>query len=312
MASSTVSPLCLFGTLDLEVHVSYKALEMHVSHHDPVFDHPANGSLKRNRHENNYNSDTSDGYPWKLAASQPDTTLTYDYGRSFGYEVFLQKIAVDEHEDLFRDRSEDDDFNLPSFNSLQGSGVGCSGSRRGSDISIPLSTLTMEINDHIMDGYKILEAPLLMNPDKIREDPQYLYESFKLKKDSDDNHDHRIKDKNHDIDNTKDKNNNNDDDIYKNNETDGELTTGNNGNDTENDKYEFEKNYSSDSDTDSDDYESELSYFTVSPISVVPIVSRTVQVLVVDDSLVQRKISRVLLSGKVKERKFLFYLLIFL
>ena len=191
-------------------------------------------SLKRNRHDNCNTSDTSDGYPSKT--SSPETVVAdYDFGRLFGYEVFLEKEGFDEHDDLFTDRSSEGIDEYPSSPSKRNK---TRSKRSDSDVGIPLSSLTM-------------------NSPRLSPDANFC-------------------------DDTKADENN---DEIENDATDDNEDTENNNSGTE---------------SNSDDgYDSDFSYLSASPVSVAPIISRTVQVLVVDDSQLQRKISRVLLSGKV-------------
>ena len=209
----------------------------HLNDIDPHYANPATGSLKRYRSNHSANSDTSDGHPWTEPECQP--AVNYDFGNSFGYEVFLQQIAADEHDELCLDalpsqvenkREEEEGSALPKAIPVLVI------NRRESHVFVPLSFLSVsEVNQptalkgaDLVSGPTIEEAPL-----------------------------------------------------------DGHS--------------EDEEDEDSGSDTDSDGYESDFSYFPVPPPSVAPIVSRTVQVLVVDDSAVQRKVSRVQLSGKVSE-----------
>lgn len=207
-------------------------------------------SLKRNRHDNCNTSDTSDGYPSRSSTSEP--VADYDFGRLFGYEVFMERDGSDEQDDLNTDRSSECQDDYPSSPSKRNK---IRSKRSDSDVGIPLSSLTVN-------------SPRL-NPDGLNPP---------------------VKDSIHE---RRDKTNN---------ELENDVTDDNN--DTEN------NNSGTESDSDGG-YESDFSYFSVSPVSVAPIISRTVQVLVVDDCLLQRKISRVLLSGKVKDIPNFFNFLIF-
>ena len=191
-------------------------------------------SLKRNRHDNSNTSDTSDGYPSKT--SSPETVVAdYDFGRLFGYEVFLEKEGFDDRDDLVTDRSSEGVDEYPSSPTKRNK---TRSKRSESDVGIHLSSLTMNSPRHL--------------PDAISSDNSKAVET--------------------------------------NNEIENDATDDN----------EDTENNDSGTESDSDDgYDSDYSYLSASPVSVAPIVSRTVQVLVVDDSQLQRKISRVLLSGKV-------------
>ena len=190
---------------------------------EPEFGDSANRNLKRLRHDHCNNSDTSDGGPWKLPASEP--AVTYDYGDSFGYEVYMLKIAADELAEPSSPSSDDEPLGVDELQiEKELSRLGeHDGSTSGDDRM--MSRLEIDV---------VRESHLKANNQGIA---SYSGKSVKVER--------------------------------------------------------------SDSDSDSDGYESDFSYFTVSPVSVAPVVGRTVQVLVVDDSVIQRKISRCLLSGKV-------------
>ena len=190
---------------------------------EPEFGDSAIRNLKRLRHDHCNNSDTSDGGPWKLPASEP--AVTYDYGDSFGYEVYMLKIAADELAEPSSPSSDDEPLGVDELQiEKELSRLGeHDGSTSGDDRM--MSRLEIDV---------VRESHLKANNQGIA---SYSGKSVKVER--------------------------------------------------------------SDSDSDSDGYESDFSYFTVSPVSVAPVVGRTVQVLVVDDSVIQRKISRCLLSGKV-------------
>lgn len=192
------------------------------------------GSLKRLRNDNCNNSDTSDGHPWKVQTSE--TSVHYDYGDSFGYEVYMLKIAADELEEPGSPSSEDEPLSVDELH-IEKEEV-CMSDLDG------IETISCGDDENLINMI-IQSPPSRLEIDVNREE---------LRSDAVRRH------------------------IEALNVDEGE---------------------NSDSDSDSDGYESDFSYFTVSPVSVAPVVGRTVQVLVVDDSALQRKISRCLLSGKV-------------
>jgi hypothetical protein len=202
---------------------------------EPEFCISTIGSLKRLRSDNCTNSDTSDDHPWKVPTSE--TSVHYDYGDSFGYEVYMLKIAADELDEPGSPSSEDEPLSVDELQ-IEKDEV------RLSELD-GIETISCGDDDNLISMI-IHSPPSRLEIDVNREE---------LKSDAIRRHIEALK-----VD---------------------------------------EEDTHSDSDSDSDGYESDFSYFTVSPVSVAPVVGRTVQVLVVDDSALQRKISRCLLSGKV-------------
>lgn len=203
---------------------------------EPDFCASTIGSLKRLRNDICTNSDTSDGHPWKVPTSE--TSVHYDYGDSFGYEVYMLKIAADELGEPGSASSEDEPLSVDELQ-IEKEEV-CLSELDG------IETISYGDDDNLIN--MIIHSPssrleIDVNRDEIQSDAIRRHIEA-LKVDEEDKDD-------------------------------------------------------SDTDSDSDGYESDFSYFTVSPVSVAPVVGRTVQVLVVDDSALQRKISRCLLSGKV-------------
>lgn len=199
---------------------------------EPQFSDISIGGLKRLRNDVQLNnSDTSDGNPWKVPTSE--VLLDYDYGDSFGYEVYMLKMGADELDGNNCFSSDDESISVDEL--LIEREESCLGKIGGEESTCygeedALTCLSMQTcSQHVM-------GKSLYDGDKESE-------VFNCLEDDD--------------------------------------------------------TVLSDSDSDSDGYESDFSYFTVSPVSVAPVVGRTLQFLVVDDSLLQRKISRCLLSGKV-------------